>query len=205
MLLPGCANGSKKKTGTPDVMSSADQIEGLQRIAKAAAQKTPAEQEQMARLLAASIQKENDSLVRAEIVRTLGYYNTDTALAVARAALKDPVNDVRIEACAVLGKKKGPQAVSSLSESLGADVNFDVRLAAARALGETKDRAAQPALGIALEDPDPAMQYCAVESLKQVTGKDLGNDVARWRQYVKGEAPAPQETPSLAERLRRWF
>ena len=44
------------------------------------------------------------------------------------------------------------------------------------------------------------MQYRAVLSLEQVTGKDLGNDVIAWQQYVKGEPPAP--TPSLAERVR---
>jgi hypothetical protein len=47
------------------------------------------------------------------------------------------------------------------------------------------------------------MQYRAVLSLQKVTGKDLGNDVERWQQYVKGERPAP--TPSLAERIHRLF
>ena len=53
-----------------------------------------------------------------------------------------------------------------------------------------------PALGEALADADPAMQYRAVLSLKQATGKDLGNSVDRWQQYVKGEQPA--------SRPRRW-
>ena len=82
-------------------------------------------------------------------------------------------------------------------------MDADVRLAAAKALGETKNREAVAALGEALDDSDPAMQYRAVLSLKQVTGKDLGNDVNRWQQYVKGEPPEP--TPSLAERIRRLF
>jgi hypothetical protein len=57
-------------------------------------------------------------------------------------------------------------------------------------------------LGEALADTDPAMQYRAVLSLKQITGKDLGDDVHRWQQYVKGELP---EEPSWAERIRRLF
>ena len=38
----------------------------------------------------------------------------------------------------------------------------------------------------------------AVLSLKKVTGKDFGNDVNRWQQYVRGETPPP---PSWGERF----
>jgi HEAT repeat protein len=91
-----------------------------------------------------------------------------------------------------------------LAEALRNDVDGDVRLAAAGALGETKNPAAVAPLGEALADPDPAMQYRAVLSLKQTAGKDLGNSVERWQQYVKGELPA-EPTPSLADRFRRLF
>ena len=76
-----------------------------------------------------------------------------------------------------------------LAEALRSDVDADVRLAAAKALGETKNPAATAPLGEALNDSDPAMQYQAVLSLQKATGKDLGNDVARWQRYVKGEPP----------------
>jgi HEAT repeat protein len=89
-----------------------------------------------------------------------------------------------------------------LAGALSGDVDADVRLAAAKALGETKGPEAAKALGEALNDADPAMQYRAVLSLKKVTGKDLGNDVNRWQQYVKGE-PAPP--PTLAERFWQLF
>jgi hypothetical protein len=39
--------------------------------------------------------------------------------------------------------------------------------------------------------------------LKQASGKDLGDSVERWQQYVKGEQSAP--APTLAERIRQWF
>ena len=48
------------------------------------------------------------------------------------------------------------------------------------------------------------MQYRAVLSLKQATGKDLGNNVERWQQYVKGESPQ-QPAPSVADRARSLF
>ena len=39
-------------------------------------------------------------------------------------------------------------------------------------------------------------------SLQQVTGKDLGNDMSAWQQYVKGQGPP---TPSVAERPAALF
>ena len=90
-----------------------------------------------------------------------------------------------------------------LSEALRGDVDADVRLAAAKALGETKNTAATAALGEALNDSDPAMQYQGVLALQKVTGKDLGDDVNRWQQYVKNGQPEP--TLSWAEQIRRLF
>jgi HEAT repeat protein len=88
---------------------------------------------------------------------------------------------------------------------LTGDIDKDVRLAAARALGHTKHPTAVAALGDVLEDDDPAMQVRAVKSLRKITGEDLGNDVNRWRQYVKRELPQPDNPTSIAERLRRLF
>ena len=48
-----------------------------------------------------------------------------------------------------------PQAVKLLAETLRSDVDADVRLAAAKALGETKNPEAVAALGEALNDSDP--------------------------------------------------
>jgi HEAT repeat protein len=90
-----------------------------------------------------------------------------------------------------------------LAEVLRRDPDIDVRLAAARSLGEIGDPAAVTALGAALDDTDPAMQVRAVASLREVTGKDFGADVNRWRQYVQGESPSPPEPVSFAERVRR--
>jgi HEAT repeat protein len=78
-------------------------------------------------------------------------------------------------------------------------------MAAARALGGTRDPASVAALGTALDDKDPAMQYRAMAALKNVSGKDLGNDVRAWQQYVKGETPQSQAPTSIAERLRHMF
>ena len=123
--------------------------------------------------------------------------------AILKAALSDADTHVRVAACEAWGKRGDAQAVKLLAEAMRSDVDADVRLAAAKALGETKNPEAVTALGEALADTDPAMQYRAVLSLKKVTGKDFGDDVDRWQQYVKGEPPGRPRR--WRERIRRLF
>jgi len=91
-----------------------------------------------------------------------------------------------------------------LNKVLTSDTNVDVRLAAARNMGLTKDPSAIPALADSLSDSDPAMQRRAVESLRLLSKKDFGSDVSAWQQYAKGEQPEMKE-PSVAERFRKMF
>ena len=185
------------------VVSPAVRIAELRELSAKAAKCSPEERLQVSERLARSIRNEQDPLIRVEIISALGSYPGPTADAILKAALSDVDTQVRIAACESWGRRGDDGAVKLLVESLRSDVDIDVRLAAAKALGETRNSAAVEALGEALEDSDPAMQYRAVLSLQQATGKDLGNDVYRWQQYVKGEIPEPK--PTLAESLRRMF
>jgi hypothetical protein len=177
----------------------------LRELAEKGHKGDPAEQQRVSSQLAAEIRDEADPLLRAQIVRTLADYQTAESASVLRAAMEDTSAEVRMVACEAWGKRGGPEAAKILAERLGSDTNRDVRLAATRALGQTRDPAAVAGLGVALDDKDPAMQYRAVCSLRQVTGKDFGNDVNRWQQYVKGEQPAPEKPVSIAEQVRRLF
>ena len=67
-----------------------------------------------------------------------------------------------------------------------------------------KDKQAIPVLARALEDGDPAVQYRAVASLKQVSGRDLGNDVNAWREWAADPEGHKAEW-SIAEGFRRLF
>ena len=71
-------------------------------------------------------------------------------------------------------------------------------------LGEMRDPQAVPLLTVALEDPDPALQFRGVEAMRLATGKDLGNDVNRWREYAQNPDPNASEE-SVAGKLRRMF
>ncbi len=188
----------------PGVPAPAERIAVLRRMRQKAAWAEPIEQERIASELATALQTESDPLIRIEMVRALAGYRTGTAASALETALHDSDPNVRIAACEAWAKRDDPRAAAKLSEVVSSDLDMDVRLAAVEALGDTRDPAAVAALGEALEDRDPAMQYRAVRSLRKVTEEDLGNDVNRWRQYVRGELPA--EPPvSLVERIRQIF
>jgi HEAT repeat protein len=189
------------------VVTSQERIERLRKLAVAAAYAKPDEKLRTSEQLAAAIRTEKDPLIRLEIIRTLGHYPGPAADAILKAATSDTDAQVRTTACEAWGRRGDAQAIELLSEMLRGDADVDVRLAAAKALGETRNPAAVAPLGDALcaPDSDPAMQYRAVLSLQQVTGKkELGDNVQRWQLYVRGELPT-DSTPTLSEQLRRLF
>ncbi|NQT16284.1 MAG: HEAT repeat domain-containing protein [Planctomycetes bacterium] len=197
--------GGQKSDIVPGVISPAERISVLRKMGEKASWAEPAEQERISAELAAAFPNEADPLIRIEIIRALAEYGTTTAESMLAAALDDSDADVRLAACQAWGSRGGSAATANLSRVIGSDVDTDVRLAAIQALGEVGDSTSVAVLGEALEDRDPAMQYAAVQSLREVTEEDFGNDVVRWRQYVKGEPPSPAESISIAERFRRLF
>jgi HEAT repeat protein len=220
MSLAGCAEldsstnlaaallGRHVSDEVPGVVSPAERMATLRKMGREAASAGPAARERISVELAAAFQVEADPLVRMEIVRAVSEVSTPAAASALAKALADPDPDVRVAACRAWGERGGADAVTKLSETLKSDVDMDVRLAAVRALGETGEPVAVTALGEALEDRDPAMQYQAVDALREVTGEEFGDDVGRWRQYVqyvKGKSPTPPEPLSIAERIRRVF
>ena len=201
--------------------TSKQKIEQLRAMAATAGGSDAASQERVANELAQQMRQERDPLVRCEIVLTLGSIKNPTATAVIGGALKDPDKDVRIAACQAWGKRgapreqaffdlntyaysEDPEAARLLGETLASDSDVDVRLAATKALGQIKDPKTVPFLAVALEDPNPALQLRAVESLRGASGKDFGNDVNLWREYVKNPSIEPPEQ-SLADRARKLF
>lgn len=141
---------------------------------------------------------------------------------------KDPF--VRISALEALGKTfagSRSELVDILAEHLKSDPDKDVRLVAARLLGnegklETSDKKNKTpqenlpqvsrelhdtvvfALGDALLDKVPAIRYEAMQSLASVTEKDFGNDINRWIRFImykKGETNEMPAERSFAEKL----
>ncbi|MDR3198679.1 MAG: HEAT repeat domain-containing protein [Planctomycetaceae bacterium] len=132
---------------------------------------------------------------------------------------------VRISALEALGKtftgtKK--ELALLLIETSKNDSDKDVRLTAIRLLAHSFPKPSQKtaaittiipndmepiivrALGEALYDKVPAVRYEAMQALHKVTGKDYGNDINRWVQYIryqKGETENLPNERSFAEKL----
>ena len=208
MLLPVAASGCGgwpwwEKAAPVDpalyAQSGAFRVEQVQGVAAGLPKVTLDEQNRICANYATQMQTESDPLVRLEIVKAVANCPGPQAAAILYGGMKDPYQDVRIASCKLWGKRGGPEAARVLSEALAGDLNVDVRLAAARALGDVKDPSAVYALGVALEDKDPAMQSRAIASLKTSTGKDLGENVEPWRQYARSVQPGLPNT-AIAER-----
>jgi hypothetical protein len=202
--LPSLDPFSNPPTRLPGVASPSERIRSYRELAGRAPTTTdPAQREAICQDLAQQIRKEPDSILRGEILRVLGAYGGPTAETVLRAAVRDTDADLRVIVCELWGQRTDAEAARVLEGILTSDSDRDVRMAAARALARSRDPIAVRALGTALDDTDPAMQYRAMASLRESTGKDLGSDVERWRQYVKtGKVPEDQ---SLAQRFFWWI
>ena len=164
-----------------------------------AAEKRSADEASGGRRVGRAIRNQSDPLIRTEIIHTLGSYPDPAGDPILEKALNDPDVDVAYAACESLGKRR-PASGFALGPA------FERRHEPGRAAGrrprpgQNQGSAIDSCLGDALlvSDSDPAMQYRAVLSLKEATGKDLGNDVDRWRQYVKEDAsgrPSPPRSP----------
>jgi HEAT repeat protein len=210
LLVPGCAGWKpfqpweraareREKYGP-----NADaRIKDLLARSKAAKAGSAEKQLEFTQELSGLMLAEHDPRVRVKILQTAAEYDTASATAICTGALQDPDDQVRSAACDVWAKRGGDDAVALLASRFQNDQDHDVRLRALRMLGELKDKDAIPVLARALEDADPAVQYRAVASLKQVSGRDLGNDVNAWRAWAADPSTAPEW--SIAEQFRRLF
>src|SRR5487761_1750372 len=175
--LAGCASGDKsngrkwydpfsffcneKEGPKVKITTSQQRVKILRALAKQASTLPPEEQERATDELCQALSKENDILVRAEMLRCIAVFPSPRA-----------------------------EAMRVLCETLASDTDIDVRLAAARALGRLKDPQSVAALALALDDTNPAIQYRAMQSLKAVTGKNY-QTIKDWREYAQGDKSEP--------------
>ena len=134
-------------------------------------------------------------LLRLHAVNQLGRLKSPAAVDALANAAQDSNSDVRLAAIKAFEKLPAGSAIPNLQRMVGEDTNIDVRLAATRALGNFPVSQAASAIGLALNDPDPALQLRAAESLQAVTGESFGRDIPAWQGYV-AELPS---TSGLSE------
>lgn len=210
-LLAGCTTWRKLTTSEKTLEeqakygATADQrIESIAADAKKAKAGGHADQAEFTRELVTTMLEEHDPRVRSAILETVATVDTPSAIAICKGAMEDPDERVRMAACAAWRQRGGPEAVELLGVRYRSDREIDVRLRALRELGQLGDKEAIPVLAKALEDPDPAVQYRAVAALKKVSGRDLGDDVNKWREWAADPAGSSAEW-SIAEEFRKLF
>ncbi len=181
------------------------QLAEVNALRDAASTLTPQQQRHWCGEMQHILSTHTNPLLRAAAIDVLAEFSVPEAAEGLRLGLKDGDSTVRRAACVAWSKRGNQEAIERLSETLGSDTDPDVRIEAARALGQFRDPIAYRALGLALDDKDPALQYRAVESLKQASGKDFGNNLDAWQRFAQGEDPGPEYIPSLAERIRKYF
>ena len=211
VLATGCASWMSKLDVKQAALererygATADhRIEDFQAKAAVAKQEGGAKEIEFARGLTAALLAEHDPRVRVAIVEAAAGFDAPTAVAICKGALDDPAVRVRMAASEAWRKRGGPEAVALLAARYEADTEIDVRLKALRELGYLGDPQAIPALARALEDPDPAVQYRAVGALRQVSGRDLGDDVNAWRTWT-ADPNAEGTEWTIAEGFRKVF
>lgn len=175
-------------------------IQSLDSLANRAGSLTSAERTTQSAKIAQSLSTEENSVIRVHMVRTLAKMNTPEAFGGIKSSLYDNDEFVRREAVTALGSSKNPEAVALLGDVLIRDRDYDVRLTAAKSLGEFSSGDAHAALVPALDARDPAMRFAAIESLRKSSKVDYKGDTTKWREFAQGENPEPPTT-SIAEQL----
>jgi HEAT repeat protein len=120
-------------------------------------------------------------------VRAAGKIAGADALRLVQEGLDDENLKVRMAACEALAERPEAAAATLLAKTAGESVDLDIRQAAVRALRGHEGQQVTDALKLALQDSDPALRYAAIDSLKQVTGKDLGNRPDVWVAFLDGK------------------
>jgi hypothetical protein len=207
VLAAGCGSSDsflrKKKTSQdiplpPGIVAPRDKLQSWQKLVKSAT--SPRDKTNVARQLEEAFFAEDDPQLRAEILRLMGQLNMPPTATLVGRAKSDDDPSVRIQLCHLLAKSPPGSATEVLAELALNDTDQDVRQAAIKALGKLPDPHARQVLAKLLRNRDPAIQYLAVQSLKQITGKDFGLDFKQWEAYVNSNSSAEDGQPALAEK-----
>jgi HEAT repeat protein len=165
-----------------------------------------ADREAIAQKLAGDLAAETSAAMRMELVRALGELKTESSNSAIASTLADENPRVRMVACRALGRQPTTENLQSLGKVVSEDNDLDVRIAAARELGNFQDPAAAQALRSALDDRDAALQNVAMQSLRGITGRaEYANSPSAWRQYLDGGNPDPPPAPSIAQTLQQYW
>ncbi len=207
LVLSGCSGGpfgdlsfSSHPEETEYGPTPHEMMATIRNLGNSAKTLSPEKQESASTQLLAQLQTDPDPIIRCEIVRALGRFPTTSAVKGLKIACEDGDSLVRIAVCDAWAQRKGSDAIEELGHLVSMDSDIDVRLAAARALGQFKDQQAVTVLASALEDRDPAIRHRTIASMKRISGRNY-KDIDSWRRYAASESPvAKKDRTSVASK-----
>ncbi len=189
---------------------------------------TQEQQDVVVKALVAGASNEHQPVCRLAAIDTLGHFKDPRAVQGLKEAFLNSASYQNAEvrtliACRSLlslGETKSPEAIGFLAQAVNepgvpetqATVDrrqtLDVRLAAARALGNFNQREATTALVQVLQkERDVALRDRATESLRLATGENLPPDATAWNAYLSHEgdrATAASNQPGFFQRIVFW-
>ncbi len=208
VVVCGCAEGLFWKTGylspwVREQWSQEEQIaeslitkrKRLQEGTDAALAAGPQAYEQASQALSEVVAKDPILLVRIEAIQQLANFPTETADRALALAATDRQVEIRRAAVRALGQHNRPAAVNSLIAMAQSDADVDIRVSATSALANYPVPQAQQALANFIQDPNPAVQLGAAESLAAITGESFGGDIQAWQQFLQVNPPQATNGP----------
>lgn len=178
--------------------------EELENVAVRMASMSDADQKYWIGELKKVVEHDKNPQMRSVAVRAAGGYRGDEFFDFCGKTLSDESVKVRMVTCDVLGRRDDPRSTNLLAETVGGEENADVKMAAIRALGKHQSKEAQMALKTDLDSRDPAVRVACIESLRNSSGQDFGDDPKVWVAYLNGEQVAPRDS-SVADRVLGLF
>jgi hypothetical protein len=137
-----------------------------------------------------------DPLVRAAALQALARHGDAADAPLVAKSLVSPFRQVRLAAAKALQRLHDPAVADLLWPRLvNAEEDSDVRTEVAIALGQYPTPAVFNALVAALSQRELAVNTAALDSLRMITGKDLGIDEDAWLQHMVTAKPPLLETP----------
>jgi len=165
----------------------------------------PAEKQQFwSAQLDKMIGSDSSAEMRRLAVQAAGNLSVGSAVPLIEKGLDDGSIKVRMEACKALARRGDEDSARMLVSAYGSETSEDVRHAALTALASHEHPLALNTLKTALADRNPATRHLAVQSLRDVTGKDYGDDPKVWIAALDG-TPTPEIETRIADRVRDLF
>lgn len=138
-------------------------------------------------LKAALASGDEPSASRAALCRSLGALGRPEARSVLLKSVEDSEPLVRAEALRALGKVGSEDDPTVLAQHMVADTSLECRIAAIEGLGmmQPLDPRYLMSLTRGMENQEPAIRLASYDSLRKLTGKDLGVAPAPWKKFAE--------------------